>query len=227
MKYSGWELSFFDISKNFRDYQYQFIKRYIKDNILEVGPGNGTLAANYLAKSFSNISVSEIDQQLNKKLVKKFKNKKNIKVYKKKINKFTNKFNTIIYSDVVEHIKEDQREISSAISKLKKNGHLIIMVPAFQHLYSDYDKSIGHFRRYEKKHFLKYAKKNKVKCEKIIYFDLIGYFFLILSKLINNKNKKNVGVATVIWNILIPVSRILDKIINHSIGKSLLCVYKK
>ena len=53
MKYSGWELSFFDISKNFRDYQYQLIKRYIKDNILEMGPGNGTLAANYLAKSFS------------------------------------------------------------------------------------------------------------------------------------------------------------------------------
>jgi len=198
MKYSGWELSFFDISKNFRDYQYQLIKRYIKDNILEMGPGNGTLAANYLAKSFSNISVSEIDQQLNKKLVKKFKNKKNIKVYKKKIIKFTNKFNTIIYSDVVEHIKEDQREISSAISKLKKNGHLIIMVPAFQHLYSDYDKSIGHFRRYEKKDFLKYAKKNKVKCEKIIYFDLIGYFFLILNKLIKNKKKKNLLIKIVI-----------------------------
>ena len=28
---------------------------------------------------------------------------------------------------------------------LKKNGYLVIMVPAFQYLYSDYDKSIGHF----------------------------------------------------------------------------------
>ena len=109
MKYSGWELAFFDSSKNFRDYQFHLIKKYLKNNILEIGPGNGTLAGNYLSKFFSKISVSEIDKKLNKKIVKKFKYKKNIKVYKKKINQFKNKFNSIIYSDVLEHIKEDKK----------------------------------------------------------------------------------------------------------------------
>ena len=85
--------------------------------------------------------------------------------------------------------------------KLKKNGHLIIIVPAFQCLYSNYDKSIGHFRRYQKKKKFKYlAKKNKWKIEKMIYFDSIGFLFGLISKIINSKNKNSVKFGTLIWN---------------------------
>lgn len=227
MRYSGWELNFFDNSKNFRDYQFFLIKKYLKNNLLEVGPGNGIMVDKYISKYFSNISLSEIDKNLNKTLVKKFKNKKNVKIYKKKIGEFKNKFNSIIYSDVIEHIKDDEKEIKIALKKLNKNGYLIIMVPAFQYLYSEYDKSIGHFRRYEKQFFVDFAKKNKIKCIKSIYFDSIGYFFLVLSKLINTKNKKNVGLGAFVWNLFIPISRILDVLIGYSFGKSVLCIYRK
>ena len=44
MNYSGWELKFFDASKNFRNYQYKLVKDYIGNKILEVGPGTGTFA---------------------------------------------------------------------------------------------------------------------------------------------------------------------------------------
>ena len=227
MRYSGWELNFFDNSKNFRDYQFFLIKKYLKNNLLEVGPGNGIMVDKYISKYFSNISLSEIDKNLNKTLVKKFKNKKNVKIYKKKIGEFKNKFNSIIYSDVIEHIKDDEKEIKIALKKLNKNGYLIIMVPAFQYLYSEYDRSIGHFRRYEKQFFVDFAKKNKIKCVKSIYFDSIGYFFLVLSKLINTKNKKNVGLGAFVWNLFVPISRILDILIGYSFGKSVLCIYRK
>jgi 2-polyprenyl-3-methyl-5-hydroxy-6-metoxy-1,4-benzoquinol methylase len=227
MNYSGWELNFFDKSKNFRNYQFSLIKKYLKNKILEIGPGNGTMVDQYISKYFSDISVSEIDKKLNKTLVKKFKNKKNVKIYKKKINEFKKKFNSIIYSDVIEHIEDDKKEIKSAFKRLNKNGHLIIMVPAFQFLYSEYDKSIGHYRRYKKSFFVNFAKKNKIKLVKILYFDSIGFAFLLLGKLINTKNKKSVGLGAFIWNLLVPFSRVIDKVIAHSVGKSVLCVYRK
>ena len=227
MRYSGWELNFFDKSKNFRNYQFSLIKKYLKNKILEIGPGNGTMVDQYISKYFSDISVSEIDKKLNKTLVKKFKNKKNVKIYKKKINEFKNKFNSIIYSDVIEHIKDDKKEIKLALKRLNKNGHLIIMVPAFQYLYSEYDRSIGHYRRYKKSFFVNFAKKNKIKLVETLYFDSIGFAFLMLGKLINTKNKKSVGLGAFIWNLLVPISRVIDKVIAHSIGKSVLCVYRK
>ena len=39
--YPGWELKFFDNSKNFRLYQLQLIQKYLSGHIAVVGPGNG------------------------------------------------------------------------------------------------------------------------------------------------------------------------------------------
>ena len=39
----------------------------------------------------------------------------------------------------------------NALNLVKKNGYLIISVPAYSHLYSKFDEEVGHYRRYEKK----------------------------------------------------------------------------
>jgi len=39
--YEGWELKYFDKSNNFRNYQYEIFKNYIKGYVAEIGPGYG------------------------------------------------------------------------------------------------------------------------------------------------------------------------------------------
>ena len=58
------------------------------------------------------------------------------------------------------------------------------------------------------------------------YFDSIGFFFSLLSKIIGNP-KSNFGTKIKIWNFFVPISKILDKILFHSFGKSLICVIEK
>ena len=127
---------------------------------------------------------------------------------------------------MLEHIKDHKLEILTAVKKLKKNGHLVIFVPANNFLYSNYDKSIGHYRRYGKQFFFNFTKKYNLKCKKLMYIDSIGFLFLLINKMINPKNKKNVGVATLIWNFFVPFSRIIDKLIFNKFGKSLMCIIK-
>ena len=67
-----------------------------------------------------------------------------------------------MYFDVLEHIKQDSQEIKLASKKLNENGYLIFSVPAFQIFYSDFDKMVGHFKRYHKNDFLEFSKKAKV-----------------------------------------------------------------
>ena len=50
---------------------------------------------------------------------------------------------------VLEHIEDDSKEIQEAVKKLNDNGILIIMVPAHQKMYSNLDKLVGHYRRYD------------------------------------------------------------------------------
>lgn len=226
MKYTGWELKFFDKSYNFRKYQFDLIKSFIGKKVLEIGPGTGEFAETYLTNKVKKLTLSEINYSLRNKLKKKFKSKKNVKILSKKINEIKNKFDTIFYFDVLEHIKDHKLEILTAIKKLKKNGHLVIFVPANNFLYSNYDKSIGHYRRYGKQFFFNFTKKHNLKCKKLIYIDSIGFLFLLINKMINPRNKKNVGVATLIWNFLVPLSRFIDKLIFNKFGKSLLCIIK-
>jgi SAM-dependent methyltransferase len=61
----------------------------------------------------------------------------------------SNSFDTVILSDVIEHIKDWETAIKEAIRVSKKK--VILTVPAYMWLWSDYDKELGHYRRYIKK----------------------------------------------------------------------------
>ena len=158
---------------------------------------------------------------------------KNVKIINSTIQNLNQQFNTILYLVVIEHIEDHENEILEAYSKLENDGYLIFIVPAFQNLFSKFDASVGHYRRYEKKFFLEFAKKNKIKCVKAHYFDSIGYFIILMSKLFNfmnfyiHKNKNTVTLGIKFWNLLIPISKILDKILFNLVGKSLICIYQK
>ncbi len=53
------------------------------------------------------------------------------------------------------------------------------------------------------------------------------FLLSFLSKMISSDYKKDFEKKIKIWNFLIPISRILDKIFISSFGKSLLIVIKK
>jgi ubiquinone/menaquinone biosynthesis C-methylase UbiE len=52
--------------------------------------------------------------------------------------------------DVLEHVEDDMLAFSELLRITKPGGIVIINVPAFMSLWSDWDVSLGHFRRYSK-----------------------------------------------------------------------------
>ena len=226
IKYNGWELDAFDKAYNFRNYQFEKILKYIKGNVAEIGPGTGQNINYYYSKKVSKLHLYEPSKSLHSVLRKKIKDPK-IKTFNRKFKANKNKFDTIIYLDVLEHIKNDKNEIDMALKSLKKNGNLIINVPAFQFLYSDFDKNVGHYRRYDKKKLILLFKNKKYKKILLSYYDSFGFILSFLSKILKTNFKKNFKQKIILWNFLIPYSKILDKIIFNSFGKSLICVIQK
>jgi len=214
MNYDGWELKFFDNSKNFRNYQLKLIKNYIKGYIAEVGPGNGMNANSYI-KYPKKIDLYEPTKKLYISLKKKFKKNNKISTYNKKFILQKEKYDSILYLDVLEHIKNDKKEILRAFKSIKKNGYLVINVPAFSHLYSEFDKNVGHHKRYEKEDM-------RIIFKDLRYYDSIGYILSLLSDY-----KKKIQQKIRVWDFLIPFSKIIDFLIFNLFGKSLLVVIKK
>ena len=94
------------------------------------------------------------------------------------------KFDSILYISVLEHIKNDTEEIEVAISKIKKNGHLIVCVPAHNYMYSKFDKEIGHYRRYNKK-FFEELNLSSGKLKECYMLDVTGWLMYFLNKLVS------------------------------------------
>ena len=226
INYDGWELKFFDKSKNFRNYQLQLIKKFIKGYIAEVGPGNGMNASSYI-KYPKKIDLYEPTRKLYLQLKKSFKKNNKVSTYNKKFITQKEKYDSVLYLDVLEHIKDDRNEIIKAIKSIKKGGYLIINVPAYSHLFSKFDIDVGHHKRYEKKDIRIIIKGLEFKKLDLTYYDSIGYMLSLLSKLTSSDYKKRFEQKIKVWDFLIPLSKKIDYLIGNLFGKSLLVILKK
>jgi len=226
MDYAGLELENFDKAHIWRKYIFFLIKKYFNDGFLEVGAGIGSFTKNYF-KKFNNIVLSEIDTNNINQLKKKFDNDKNIQISKDSIKNINKKFNTIIYLNVLEHIKDDTLEINNALEKLNVGGYLIILVPAGNKLYGKFDKAIGHERRYE----IDFFKKNKFKNAKLIdlySLDCFGYFLYFVNQLIFNEEVYPSKFKIFIWDkIFTPFTIVIDYLTRYKFGKNIMCIYQK
>jgi SAM-dependent methyltransferase len=224
--YDGWELELFDSSNHYRNYQFELIKDKINGYLAEVGPGNGKNVYWYFRKC-KKIDLFEPSYNLFYTLKKKFSNNKKINLKNKEFLEKINKYDCILYMDVIEHIKNDKKEIKKAYRSLKEGGRLIINVPAFQHLYSKFDKDVGHFRRYNKNQILSLCNSLKINDIDMKYYDSIGYMLSLFSKLSVSDYKKYFEKKIKFWNSLIFLSKIIDFFTMNLFGKSLIIIITK
>lgn len=229
--YVGSELELFSEAKNWKKYFSSFIKKYLGDDVLEVGAGNGS-TTKVICQGFQNRWLClEPDSDL-------------ISVLKSSIIaglipqccttkvgtlldiKDQEIFDSIIYIDVLEHIENDQQEIQLALKHLKKDGYLIILSPAHQWLYTPFDKAINHYRRYDKKTLCKIMPKS-LNPVKLIYLDSIGLFASLGNRLIL-KSEMPTKKQILFWDrYMVSLSSKLDPLIQYKVGKSILGIWQK
>ena len=57
----------------------------------------------------------------------------------------------VVLLDVIEHVPDPVLVLKNAARCLKPDGGIVVTVPAYPWLYGDWDKELGHYRRYTKR----------------------------------------------------------------------------
>ena len=229
--YIGNELHLFQHASNWKQYYSKNLKPFIKGDVLEVGAGIGSTTTYLYDGSQRSWLCLEPDSSLFKELETKIENKELpgrctcIKGIVSDL-KSDQKFDTILYIDVIEHIEDDKAELRQAAEKLNKGGHLIVLVPAHQSLFSKFDTAIGHFRRYNKKTLAPTAPAS-LQLKKIRYLDSMGLLASLANKYFLKQDYPTLKQIN-FWNrIMVKISKITDRIFIYQLGKTLIGIWKK
>lgn len=229
--YIGSELDVFAFASNWKAYYRGLIAEYIGRNVLEVGAGIGATAQTLCDGSQNRWVCLEPDPSLASQISGKIEtgelpNCCTVRTGTTSAIESGKQFDTILYIDVLEHIETDREEMQNAYSLLGKGGHLIIVSPAHQGLYTPFDAKIGHFRRYTKA-TLSAVIPDGLKLCRLIYVDSFGALASAANRYIlksDTPTKKQIQF----WDTkIIPFSRFFDAKLGYSVGKSVIGVWKK
>ena len=210
----------------------KFVFKNNKLKILDFGAGSG---ANTIALShYGEVYVYEKNENALKLLKKRFEKISNIFVLDA-INENI-LFDLIIASDVIEHIEKDDEIIKFFSKVLKNDGNILITVPAYNFLYTERDKVLGHFRRYNSNTLKK--KTNKYfKIIKLSYYNFFLFFlsvvlfvflklFKIKSLITSPENTPNFFLNNLFYKIF-SSEKFLLKYLNFPFGASIVYLAKK
>ena len=218
---------------------YSIIKNNInfeskKINILDYGAGSGTNIG--MLNKFGYVHVYEKDEKTSRFLKEKFKKYENIKIIQKPNNNNNKEFfDLILIADVIEHVEDDMAILQYLSELLNKNGQILITVPAFDFLFSNKDKVLRHYRRYNKKNIKKIISKyfNIIKLSYYNFFLFIPLaIYIICSKIFRVnfidfvEKKPNIILNSILFQIF-HSEKFLLNFLNFPFGLSLIVLAKK
>ena len=154
-----------------------------KKNILDFGAGSGVNLD--MLRKHGLVDIHEKNKYA-RAIIKKEKKIKNLYSTLKIKKKF---YDLILLADVIEHVKQPKELLKDLKKFLKKDGHILITVPAYQFLFSKKDKVLGHYRRYNKE--LLKTELSGFKVENISYFNTFLCIPIIIMTMLNKFLKRD------------------------------------
>jgi len=231
--YAGTELEAMAFAENYHRWILEIFKPYFGKRVVEVGSGSGSFAELLVNDQIETLSLVEPAAELYKLLnerVGRLSTATRIKTYNAIFTevaeqiKLTQKPDSIVYVNVLEHIDDDEAELRAVHQTLTPGGRIFIFVPAFQWLFGEFDRQIGHYRRYTQAELCEKCRRAGFRIVAAKYMDLLGIvpwwikYRLLGSTTMDPRTLK-------LWDkYAVPVSRSIESTIKPPAGKSIIFV---
>jgi len=220
---------------NFNQWTFDTISPFCSGKIIEIGSGIGNISECFIREGY-DLTISDIRKNYRDFLKNRF---PEISLQNKilpidlvhpdfeiEYQHLVGKFDTVFSLNVIEHIEDDLQAVANCKKLLRTGGKLITLMPALQSLYNNFDKELFHFRRYNRKTMRALFEKNDMRVIKTFYFNsggIVGWFIsgsILKNKIIPANQMK-------VFDKMVPLFRLTDKLLMKSVGLSVICVGQK
>ena len=229
--YVGSELDLFAAARNWKSYWSLRLRPYISGDVLEAGAGIGSNTSVLSRDTTGRWVCLEPDARLLATLKENLATLGGKREFESVCGTLASldpgdRFDTIVYIDVLEHIEDDAAELLRASQRLRPGGRVIVLSPAHQWLYTPFDEAIGHFRRYNRSSLRKLSPPG-LEMQAMFYLDACGIAASSMNQIFLRQSMPTAEQIALWDRWIVPASRWVDPLVRHSIGKSVVGVWRK
>ena len=235
-----WSESEFELTPTLDRWQFELLQPYLGRKILEVGAGAGRITAlaaeagchdelmavepsphffSLLRSRAGGLPRTTLLQTETAKL----------------LPEYSAHFDSVYSVHVMEHIEHDRQLLEEMLALTRPGGSVIFLVPALPFLFSELDRNIGHYRRYNKKMVRALVRDLPVEIGHMAYNNFLGVLgslcFSKFGKINYQKDdtarKKFFGVYRLFSEYVVPGIRVMEKFVPVPLGLNLTVVLRK
>ena len=228
--YCGEELDLFAVARNWKAYWSSFVRPFLGRRVLEVGAGIGANTELLYGGGHLAWLCLEPDRALAARLSDRIRasGMERCELFCDVISALPPEggYDSVLYLDVLEHIEDPTRELCSASSQIRLGGYLVVLAPAHGFLFSPFDKSIGHLRRYDKSSLAVEVPSGFTQLQ-LRYLDSVGLLASLANRLVLQSASPTPGQISFWDRFLVPLSTVVDRLSCFCLGKSILGIWQK
>jgi SAM-dependent methyltransferase len=229
--YEGAELDLFQAARQWKTYWSGKIAPHLGQSVLEVGAGFATNTPLLFGSSRKRWLCLEPDPALVARIAGRLQEypwAATVETMVGTLNDLSagETFDTLLYIDVLEHIEDDRGEMQAAFSRLKPGGKIVVLSPAHPWLFTDFDRAIGHYRRYTKSS-LRDCTPPGARLVELYYLDSVGLLASATNRFFLHQSMPTARQIDFWDRWLVTNSRWMDPILNFQLGKTVIAVWKK
>jgi SAM-dependent methyltransferase len=226
--YPGRELEAMAFAVNYHRWIVDEIAPFLGRRVAEVGAGIGSVSALLLDQPIERLDAYEPSANMFAQLAARLAQEPRARA----VNAFfgsgaaADAFDSVAYINVLEHIVDDRGELARAFERLRPGGHLLVFVPALGWLYSDFDRRIGHARRYSRRGLGDLARSAGFEVLRSKYFDLAGVVPWLVNFVLLRRGL-GAGSVALYDRLVVPAMRRVEGLVAPPLGKNLLMVARR
>lgn len=209
---------------NYIDWYADLARPWLGPDPLEVGSGHGNYAAAWAAGG-QRITTSEADPGRLALLRERFAAEPLVGVRELLVPiEETGSYSAVVAFNVLEHIEDDVAALVTFRRLLRPGGHVVLVVPAFPVAMSDFDREIGHHRRYTRTSMERSLRAAGLDPVLVRYQNSVGLLgWIVLMRLLRQRPSEGLALR-VFDSVVVPGLRRLEGRVQLPIGQSVFAV---
>jgi SAM-dependent methyltransferase len=211
--------------RNYHRYQHSLIAPHRGRSVLEIGAGTGALSAQF--RDTDRIVVTDVDPEAVDHLTQRFAGRADVEI--RSLNLIAGEtldepVETAVAVNVLEHLADDAEALRTLSRSVRPGGSLVLFVPGYDQLYGDFDRKVGHFRRYTPERLRATAERAGLSVTSCRPVNLLGGLAWWAAVRKGGTGSPRPRMVRMYDRVVVPLTRLVERFWTPPFGQSIFCV---